>query len=78
MGTGIRPAERLLLLSGMTFAILVAQIAFGALTITSSLDWAVVTVHLALGTATLAFGLIVALVALWRIPPGPAGALAAP
>jgi len=54
-------------LSVMTFAVLVAQVAFGALTITSSLDWVVVTIHLALGTATLALALMVALLAL-RLP----------
>src|SRR6266540_2910771 len=51
-------------LSVMTFAVLVAQVWFGALTITSSLDWVVVTIHLALGTATLALALMVALMAL--------------
>ena len=56
---------RLVTLSFMSFAILVAQVAFGALTITSLLDWVVVTIHLALGTATLASALIVALVSLW-------------
>ncbi len=56
-------------LSVMTFAVLVAQVIFGALTITSSLDWVVVTIHLALGTATLALALMVALLAL-RLPTG--------
>jgi len=56
-------------LSVMTFAVLVAQVLFGALTITSSLDWVVVTIHLALGTATLALALMVALLAL-RLPAG--------
>jgi len=56
-------------LSAMTFYVLVAQVWFGALTITSSLDWVVVTVHLALGTATLALALMVALLAL-RLPSG--------
>jgi len=54
-------------LSLMTFAVLVAQVAFGALTImtiTSPLHWVVVTIHLALGTATLALALMVALMAL--------------
>lgn len=63
-----RSEVRLVTLSFMTFAILVAQVAFGALTITSSLDWIVVTIHLALGTATFASALILALVSLW--PPG--------
>lgn len=54
-------------LSVMTFAVLVAQVAFGALTIMSSLDWVVVTIHLALGTATLALALMVALMVL-RLP----------
>ena len=56
-------------LSVMTFAVLVAQVAFGALTITSSLNWVVVTIHLALGTATLALALMVALIVL-RVPTG--------
>jgi len=56
-------------LSAMTFAVLVAQVIFGALTITSSLNWVVVTIHLALGTATLALALMVALLAL-RLPAG--------
>lgn len=55
---------RLATLSFMTFAVLSAQVAFGALTITSALDWVVVTIHLALGTATLAFALTVALLSL--------------
>lgn len=61
-----RSEMRLVTLSFIAFAVLVAQIAFGALTITSSLDWVVVTIHLALGTATLAFALMVALLALFR------------
>ena len=56
-------------LSVMSFAVLVAQVAFGALTIMSSLNWVVVTIHLALGTATLALALMVALLAL-RLPTG--------
>ncbi len=63
-----RPDLRLVLLSVLSFAILVTQVGFGALTITSSLDWVVVTIHLALGTATFAFALMVALVSLR--PPG--------
>jgi heme A synthase len=47
------------------FGILVAQVGFGALTITSSLDWVVVTIHLALGAATFGFALMVALLLLW-------------
>jgi len=60
-----RPEMRIVTLSVMSFAILVTQVAVGALTITSGNDWAVVTIHLALGTATLASALIVALVSLW-------------
>ena len=60
-----RADVRLVTLSVISFAILVAQVAVGALTITSLLDWVVVTIHLALGTATLASALIVALVSLW-------------
>ncbi len=66
-----RQEMRLVTLTVMTFAILVTQVAFGALTITSSLNWVVVTAHLALGTATFAFALMVALVSLW--PPGGEG-----
>jgi len=58
---------RLVLLSLVAFGILVAQVWFGALTITSSLNWVIVTIHLALGTATFAFGLLVAFFAL-RLP----------
>ncbi len=60
-----RSEMRIVTLSVMSFAILVTQVAVGALTITSENDWAVVTIHLALGTATLASALIVALVSLW-------------
>jgi len=60
-----RPEMRIVTLSIMSFAILVTQVAVGALTITSENDWVVVTIHLALGTATLASALIVALVSLW-------------
>ena len=60
-----RPEMRIVTLSIMSFAILVTQVAVGALTITSDNDWVVVTIHLALGTATLASALIVALVSLW-------------
>lgn len=70
-----RSELRLVTLSFMAFAILVTQVAFGALTITSSLDWVVVTIHLALGTATMAAALILALVSLW---PPPAAAAAEP
>ncbi|HEX9339654.1 MAG TPA: COX15/CtaA family protein [Thermoplasmata archaeon] len=66
-----RSEMRIVTLSTITFAVLAAQVAFGALTITSALDWVVVTIHLALGTATLAFALMVALLAL-RIPTGAA------
>src|SRR2546427_178734 len=59
------PEMRIVILSVMSFAILVTQVAVGALTITSENDWVVVTIHLALGTATLASALIVALVSLW-------------
>jgi len=60
-----RAEIRIVTLSVMSFAILVTQVAIGALTITSGNDWVVVTIHLALGTATLASALIVALVSLW-------------
>jgi cytochrome c oxidase assembly protein subunit 15 len=60
-----RAEMRIVTLSIMSFAILVTQVAVGALTITSENDWRVVTIHLALGTATLASALIVALVSLW-------------
>ena len=59
-----RSDRRLLTLSLASIALLVTQVGFGALTITSSLDWVVVTIHLALGTATLASGLLVAVFAL--------------
>ena len=59
-----RPERRLVTLSFMSFAILVTQVAVGAVTITSGNDPAVVTIHLALGTATFASALIVALFAL--------------
>jgi len=58
---------RLVILSSFALGILVTQVGFGALTITTSLDWVVVTIHLALGTATFAFGLLVAFFAL-RLP----------
>ena len=61
----------LLSLSFAALAILATQVVFGALTITSSLDWVIVTVHLALGTATFATALIVALLSLLRLPPRP-------
>ncbi len=67
-----RAEMRLVTLSSMSFAILVAQVAFGALTITSSLDWVVVTIHLTLGTATFGSALIVALVSIWPSRPGTA------
>jgi len=60
-----RAEMRIVMLSVMSFAILVTQVAVGALTITSENDWVVVTIHLALGTATLASALIVSLVSLW-------------
>ena len=63
---------RIVTLSIMSFAILVTQVAVGALTITSDNNWVVVTIHLALGTATLAAALIVAMVSLW--PPSAARA----
>src|SRR5712691_7431892 len=66
-----RSEMRIVTLSVMSFAILVTQVAVGALTITSGNDWAVVTIHLALGTATLASALIVALVSLWPAKPWP-------
>ena len=64
-----RPEMRIVTLSVMSFAILVTQVAVGALTITSDNNWVVVTIHLALGTATLASALIVALVSLWPAAP---------
>jgi cytochrome c oxidase assembly protein subunit 15 len=63
--TWFRSEMRIVMLSIMSFAVLVAQVGVGAVTITSSNDWVVVTIHLALGTATLAAALIVALVSLW-------------
>ncbi len=60
-----RSELRVVTLSIMSLAILVTQVAVGAITITSENDWRVVTIHLALGTATLASALIVALVSLW-------------
>jgi cytochrome c oxidase assembly protein subunit 15 len=56
---------RLVTLTGLGLAILVAQVAFGALTITSSLDPVVVTIHLALGAATFGIAIMVALLRLW-------------
>jgi len=57
-------SDRLLLtFSSASMALLVTQVGFGALTISSNLDWVVVTIHLALGTATFASGLLVAIVA---------------
>src|SRR3989454_4855311 len=64
-----RPEMRIVTPSIMSFAILVTQVAVGALTIASDNDWVVVTIHLALGTATLASALIVALVSLWPAAP---------
>lgn len=55
-----RPNRPLATLSFVSVAILATQVAFGALTITSSLDWVIVTIHLALGTATFASSLVVA------------------
>ncbi|MGI0148675.1 MAG: COX15/CtaA family protein [Thermoplasmata archaeon] len=63
-----RSEFRLVSLSFFTLAILATQIAIGALTIMSSLDWVIVTIHLALGTATFASALVVALVSLWKSP----------
>ena len=60
-----RTEPRLVALSSLTFGMLVAQVGFGALTITSSLDWVVVTIHLALGAATFGSALIVSLLLLW-------------
>jgi heme A synthase len=59
-----RTEMRIVALAVMSFAILVTQVAVGALTVTSDNNWVVVTIHLALGTATLASALIVALVSL--------------
>jgi len=63
--TWFRSELRIVTLSVMSFAVLVAQVAVGWVTITSDNDPAVVTIHLALGTATLAAALIVAMVSLW-------------
>ena len=60
-----RTELRLVTLTGLGFGILVVQVGFGALTITSSLNWIVVTIHLALGAATFGFALIVALLLIW-------------
>ena len=60
-----RAESRIVMLSVMSFAILVTQVAVGAVTIASGNDWVGVTIHLALGTATLASALMVALVSLW-------------
>lgn len=65
-----RPDRRLVILSFTTLAILATQVAIGALTITSRLDWVIVTTHLALGTATFASSLLVAVLALWLPPQG--------
>ena len=73
-----RSDRRLVTVSFMTFALLVAQIAFGAFTITSELDVAVVTAHLAVGTATLAFAVMVALFSLRSGGGGVAEAAATP
>jgi len=62
-----RTELRLVVLSSVTFGILVAQVGLGALTISSNLDWVIVTIHLALGTATFASALLVAVLAL-RLP----------
>lgn len=64
-----RSEPRLVFVSVVSFAILIAQVGFGALTITSALDWVIVTVHLALGTATFASALVVAVVSLWSMDP---------
>jgi cytochrome c oxidase assembly protein subunit 15 len=63
-----RSERSLVTLSFSALAILVAQVGFGALTITSRLDWVIVTIHLALGTATFATSLCVALLSLVRLP----------
>jgi cytochrome c oxidase assembly protein subunit 15 len=72
-----RSELRLITLTGLGFGILVAQVGFGALTITSSLDWVVVAIHLALGAATFGFALMVALWLLWspsgRVMASPSG-----
>ena len=64
-----RTEMRIVTLALVSFAVLVVQVAVGALTITSANDWVVVTIHLALGTATLASALIVGLVSLWPARP---------
>lgn len=67
--TWFRAEMRIVVLSLMSFAVLVTQVGVGAVTITSNNDWVVVTIHLALGTATLASALVVALVSLWPAVP---------
>lgn len=64
-----RESMRLLVLSFTSVAILATQVAVGALTITSRLDWVVVTIHLALATATFASAVVVAMLSRWS-PPG--------
>jgi len=59
---------RVVLLSTVSVALLVSQVALGALTITSSLDKFIVTAHLAIGTATFATALALAIVALVAPP----------
>jgi heme A synthase len=59
-----RADRSLLTLSLASMGLLVTQVGFGALTITSSLDWVIVTIHLAFGTATFASALSVAFFAL--------------
>ena len=70
-----RAEVRIVTLAVMSFAILVTQVAVGAITISSDNDWVVVTIHLALGTATLAAALIVALVSLWPAAPAKGAAV---
>ena len=63
-----RSEVRLVMFSVASMALLIAQVGFGALTISSNLEGVIVTIHLALGTATFASALIVAFLAL-RPPP---------
>lgn len=59
---------RLVVLSTASMVLLVSQVFFGMLTITSDLNDAVVTTHLALGTATFATALSLAVVSLMAPP----------
>jgi cytochrome c oxidase assembly protein subunit 15 len=68
-----RRDRRLLVLSGVSFALLSGQVALGALTITSRLDPVIVTSHLAIATSTFAATLSLAWVSLLSPPGGRRG-----